>query len=49
MNVIPRFNFPSSSAVDALVQDWSDENNWICPPENLIIDSVVIFSHVLVV
>ena len=26
--------------IDALAQDWSAENNWICPPVRLIVDSV---------
>ena len=26
--------------MDALAQDWSTENNWLCPPVHLIIDSV---------
>ena len=26
--------------MDALAQDWSAENNWLCPPVHVIIDSV---------
>ena len=26
--------------MDTLAQDWSTENNWLCPPVHLIIDSV---------
>ena len=26
--------------MDALAQDWSTENNWMCPPVRLIVDSV---------
>ena len=41
---LPRFNSkfvsPGCSGVDALAQDWSSENNWICPPVSLIVDSV---------
>ena len=41
---LPRFNSkfasPGCSGVDALAQDWSGENNWICPPVSLIVDSV---------
>ena len=41
---LPRFNSkfasPGCSGVDALAQDWSAENNWICPPVHLIVDSV---------
>ena len=41
---LPRFNSkfasPGCSGVDALAQDWSSENNWICPPVCLIVDSV---------
>ena len=41
---LPRFNSkfasPGCSGVDALAQDWSAENNWICPPVSLIVDSV---------
>ncbi|OGV83716.1 MAG: hypothetical protein A2340_12880 [Lentisphaerae bacterium RIFOXYB12_FULL_60_10] len=36
----PRFNSampqPGSEAIDALTQDWSNENNWINPPWRLI-------------
>ena len=38
---VPRFNskfaFPGCSGVDALSQDWRDENNWVCPPLSAII------------
>ncbi|XP_022779071.1 uncharacterized protein LOC111320674 [Stylophora pistillata] len=41
---LPRFNSrfasPGCSGVNALAQDWSAENNWICPPVSLIVDSV---------
>ena len=41
---LPRFNSkfasPGCSGVDALAQDWSSENNWICSPVSLIVDSV---------
>ena len=41
---LPRFNSkfasPGCSGVDALVQDWSGENNWLCPRVCLIIDSI---------
>ena len=41
---LPRFNSkfasPGGSGIDALVQDWSEENNWICPPVSLIVSSV---------
>ena len=33
---VPRFNSkfasPGCSGVDALSQDWRNENNWVCPP-----------------
>ena len=35
-----KFAFPGCSGVDALAQDWSAENNWLCPPVHVIIDSV---------
>ena len=35
-----KFASPGCSGVDALAQDWSAENNWLCPPVHLIIDSV---------
>ena len=31
---------PGAVAWKALAQDWSAENNWLCPPVHLIIDSV---------
>ena len=41
---VPRFNSkfasPGDNCVDALVQDWRDENNWICPPASIIVPSV---------
>ena len=41
---VPRFNSkfasPGCSSVDALSQDWRDENNWICPPVSAIVLSV---------
>ena len=40
-NQIQRFNSrlasPGCEAVDALVQNWSIENNWVCPPVSMII------------
>ena len=35
-----KFASPGCSGVDALAQDWSAENNWLCLPVHLIIDSV---------
>ena len=29
-----------NAIIDASAQDWSRENNWICPPESLIVPSV---------
>ena len=41
---LPRFNSkfasPGCSGVDALAQDWRDENNWVCPPVGAIVPSV---------
>ena len=41
---LPRFNSkfasPGCSGVDALAQDWQDENNWICPPVSAIVPSI---------
>ena len=31
-----KFFCPGSSAVDAFTENWVNENNWICPPINLI-------------
>ena len=37
---LPRFNSkyhcPGTSGVDAFTEDWTNENNWICPPVSLI-------------
>ena len=44
---LPRFNskFASGcSGVDALVQDWSGENNWVCPPVGLVVDAVTLLT-----
>ena len=27
-----RYYQPGSSGVNALAQDWSNDNNWLCPP-----------------
>ena len=32
-----RYASPGSEAVDAVVQDWSQEINWVCPPTCLIL------------
>ena len=31
-----RYTSPGSEAVDASVQDWSQEINWVCPPTCVI-------------
>ena len=45
---LPRFNFkfasPGCSGFDALVQDWSGENNWVCPPVGLVVDAVQVLT-----
>ena len=45
---LPRFNSkfasPGCSGVDALVQDWSRENNWVCPPVGLLVDAVRVLT-----
>ena len=35
-----RFACPGCSGVDAFAQDWSGENNWLCPPVNLVVPTV---------
>ena len=41
---LPRFNSkhasPRSSGVDSFAQDWSNDNNWLCPPVKLIVQTV---------
>ena len=41
---LPRFNSKHasvrSSGVDSFAQDWSNDNNWLCPPVNLIVQTV---------
>lgn len=41
---LPRYNSrfwnPGSEAVDAFTQDWSHDNNWLCPPVSLIVRTV---------
>ena len=39
-----KFASPGCSGVDALVQDWSRENNWVCPPGGLVVDAVRDFT-----
>ena len=35
-----KFASPCCSGVDALSQDWRDENNWVCSPVSAILPSV---------
>ena len=35
-----KFASPGCSGVNALTQDWSAKNNWLCPPVHLTVDSV---------
>ena len=41
---VVRFNSnyfsPGCTAVDALAQDWSSDNNWLCPPAHSIVAGV---------
>ena len=41
---LPRFNCkfasPGCSSVDALVQNWSKENNWVCAPVGFVMNAV---------
>ena len=41
---LPRFNSkfasPGCTVVNALVQDWSGENNRVCPPVGLVVNAV---------
>ena len=39
-----KFASPSCSGVDALVQDWSRENNWVCPPVGLVVNAVRVLT-----
>ena len=45
---LPRFNSnfasPGCSGVNAVVQDWSGENNWVCPPVGLVVDAVRVLT-----
>ena len=34
------FASPGSSGVDAFSQDWSVDNNWLCPPVSLIVPCI---------
>ena len=40
LRFLSKFAFPSCSGVDALAQDWLDENNWVCPPVSAIVPFV---------
>ena len=41
---LPRFNSkfasPDCIGVDALVKDWSGENNWVCSSVGLVVDAI---------
>ena len=39
-----KFASPGCSGVDALVQDWSRENNWVCSPVGLVVDAVQVLT-----
>ena len=39
-----KFASPGCSGIDALVQDWSGENNWGCPPVGLVVDAIQVFT-----
>ena len=39
-----RFASPGCEAVDALPQNWSYENNWVCPPAEMIATAIRHFS-----
>ena len=45
---LPRFNSkfssPGCSGIDALVQDWSRENNLVCLPVGLVVDAVRVLT-----
>ena len=36
----PRYWKPGTEAVDAFTQDWSSENQWLCPPTCLIVCTI---------
>ena len=40
LRFLSKFAFLSCSGVDALAQDWLDENNWVCPPVSAIVPFV---------
>ncbi len=40
-NFNSRFFQPSSSGVDAFAFDWSGHKNWLCPPVNLIAQTII--------
>ena len=35
-----RFASPGTEAVDAFSQDWSKDDNWICPPPGIILEAI---------
>lgn len=35
-----KFKSPGCEAVDAFAHNWSDENNWLCPPVSVIVDVI---------
>ena len=45
---LPRFNSkfasPGCSGVNAMVQDWSTEINWVCPPVRVVVDAVRVLT-----
>ena len=49
---LPHFNSkhasPRSSGVDSFAQNWSNDNNWLCPPVYLIVQTVRKLQTVMV-
>jgi len=45
---LPQFNSkvwcPGTSGINCFLQDWSTDNNWLCPPVSLVVQTV---SHTL--
>ena len=42
--LLPRFNSrfwsPGCEAADCFTQDWSSDNNWVCPPVTILLKAV---------
>ena len=40
-----RFASPGTEAVDTFSPDWTEDNDWICPPPGIILKAIRYMKH----